>query len=135
MLAETNDELAEGGFALFNDARAVATAREVRAVLGGYGLQNEDVQQVVSLGAAAQIESLRATAAAEYEQQRSQYAGEAVDSAILAAQRLAEDCLLEGDLFAAVVSPIELGMNTRVWVSGPDTSMIEDINNRSWPGM
>lgn len=130
MLAETNDELAEGGFALFNDARAVATAREVRAVLGGYGLQNEDVQQVVSLGAAAQIESLRATAAAEYEQQKSQYAGEAVDSAILAAQRLAEDCLLEGDLFAAVVSPIELGMNTRVWVSGPDTSMIEDINNR-----
>lgn len=130
ILAGANEDLqAEGGLTFFNSNRAVATAREIRAVMGGYGLQDEDVQNVVSLGAAAQIESLRATAAAEYEEQKKMYAAEAVDSAILAAQRLAEDTLLEGDLFAAVVSPIELGMDTRVWVSGPDGAMIEEINN------
>lgn len=128
---ETDDE--EGGWAYFNGKRAISTARQIRSIVAGYGFEGP-TQQVMAVDSGFRMEKIRATAEAEAALQvkATKVAldgpGISVDSRILAAQKLAEDTEMEGDVFAAVVSPIELGMNGRVWVSGQDEGAVKAIN-------
>jgi len=123
----TDNEEYEGGMAYFNGRRAVKTVQSIRSVLAGYGVNNDATQQVMAVESGFHMERLRATAEAEYTRQMGAW-GKSVDSRVLAAQRLAEDSQQEGDVFAAVVAPIELGMNGQVWVTGSDPVAVKEIN-------
>lgn len=118
----------QGTSVRFNLGRAVQTMRDIRATLSGlYGIDNDAIGKVAAAEYSFHMETIRATAQAEYDRQMSNFQ-RSVDSKILAAQRLAEDTQTEGDVFAAIVSPIELGMNGRVWVSGADEGAVDEIN-------
>ena len=68
------------------------------------------VANVVSAGAAAEIVELRAAANADWKRQEEKFgASHTVNPTILAAQRMSESILqMEGDVYAATVSPIEM---------------------------
>ena len=115
----------------FDTNRALRQSRQIRASLSPFAGSDENVEKILSVGAAAEQELLRARAAADYKEQKDYYPGRAVQSNILAAQHVAEDILqLEGDVFAAVTSPIELGGDSEVWITCPDKKLAQDINDR-----
>ena len=122
------------GFGIrFNEARAVQTMKAVRDTLTPYGLGNE-MAQTVAAEVSHRIETMTATAAKQEETQQKQYS-HSVSAKVLAQMSLAEDILgTEGDVYAAIVSPIELGMNSNLWVRGSDPEMVKDINGllRAW---
>lgn len=128
-----DDDEGEGGWAYFNGKRAVRTVREIRSIISGYGFKGP-AQDVTAVEAGFQMEAIRATAEKEARLQieatkaGGMDLGVSVNPRILAAQRLAEDTEMEGDVFAAVVSPIELGMSGRVWVTGKDEGLVKEIN-------
>ena len=118
----------EGGAIRFDVGRAVRSMRDIRATLSGlYGISNEKIGEAVAAEFSFHMENIRATAQSEYDRQMKNF-GRSVNPRILAAQRLAEDTQNEGDVYAAVVAPIELGMDSRVWVSGTDEGAVDEIN-------
>jgi len=135
-LVALNKEIAadeEGTIIQFNRDRAVKRMQEIRGVLSVYGLEG-DVGNTIAAAASYDIENVRAAAANQYKKQQSLY-GASVSRRILAAMRLAEDTLdLEGDLFAGIVSPIELSLTARVWVTARDQGLMKEINDllRAW---
>lgn len=121
------------GDSFFNRSRAIEGLRNIRAVLSSYGL-NDKTGDVFSADVAYSIERVTAAAQSEVTKQVGFY-GNSLDQRILAAMQLAEETMdLEGDLFAAVVSPIELSLMSRVWVTARDATMMQDINDvlRAW---
>jgi hypothetical protein len=124
---EKSDDEMEGGWAYFDGHRAITGIRSVRALVSGYGVQDESLGRAMAVETGFHMETIRATAEAERNLQLKTH-NRSIDSRILAAQRLAEDTLMEGDVFAAVVSPIELGMGGRVWVTGGDSGAVKEIN-------
>lgn len=128
LVAANKEEEFEGGMAYFDRGRAARTARDIRATLSGmYDMTDNAIQQAAAVEFGFHMETIRATARSEAERQMSTFS-RSVDSRILAAQKLAEDTQAEGDVFAAVVSPIELGMDGRVWVTGSDSGAVKEIN-------
>lgn len=133
-LQEINKSLVEeGGLVPFNRDRAIDSMRQIRQMLSSYGL-NEKEGDTFSAAVAFDVEKITASAANDVKRQEAKYKM-SVNQRILAAMRLAEETMdLEGDLFSAIVSPIELSLQSRVWVTARDQAMMQDINDvlRAW---
>ena len=129
---DLHEEL-EGSRIRFDEDRAIRTMRSMRNTLTTYGMSNEAGQAVA--GAAAHYMETVTAASVSQEQKQQQSYSQSVNSRVLAQMSLAEDILgTEGDVYSAIVSPIELGMNSNLWVRGSDPQMVKDINGllRAW---
>jgi len=123
----------EGALIQFNSERAIKGMQNIRAILSGYGMSG-DVGSVFSAAVAYDMEKVQAAAQTQYKEQVKYYK-QGVNQTILAAMRLAESTLeMEGDLFSGIVSPIELSLTARVWVTAHDKALMKDLNDllRAW---